>query len=216
MTEVAKPADLRARRRLVPVVRRHGAVGAEVHVGVEDPFTPARKAHPAFVLDSPAELEAVGARLAGLGFEVDRSQRDSFPVTSGSTPSTATATASRSSPRTRREAPGPDRRLPDGRPAWRGARRRRPGVDESHRVAPDLEAALGGDLRDAQAHRAGRRSAQVPSEDPRGDPEGAPTRVRQRRARMSSSAIERTGAVGWMRPILSGWFGRTNGPSAAA
>ena len=50
-----------------------------MHVGVEDPFTPARKAHPALVLASPAELEAVGTRLAGLGFEVDRTQRDSFP-----------------------------------------------------------------------------------------------------------------------------------------
>jgi hypothetical protein len=50
-----------------------------VHVGVEDPFTPARKAHPALVLASPGELEAVGTRLAGLGFEVDRIQRDSFP-----------------------------------------------------------------------------------------------------------------------------------------
>jgi hypothetical protein len=50
-----------------------------VHVGVEEPFTPARKAHPALVWDSPVELEAVGTRLAGLGFEVDWSQRDSFP-----------------------------------------------------------------------------------------------------------------------------------------
>ena len=38
-----------------------------------------RKAHPALVLTSPAELEAVGARLAELGFEVDRSQRDAVP-----------------------------------------------------------------------------------------------------------------------------------------
>jgi hypothetical protein len=46
---------------------------------VEDRFTPARQAHPALVLESTAELEAVGTRLAGLGFTVDWSQRDSFP-----------------------------------------------------------------------------------------------------------------------------------------
>jgi hypothetical protein len=48
-------------------------------VGVEDPFVPARKAHPALVVDNMAELEAVAARLGDLGFEVDWSQRDSFP-----------------------------------------------------------------------------------------------------------------------------------------
>jgi catechol 2,3-dioxygenase-like lactoylglutathione lyase family enzyme len=80
MTEVAKPAELAAcGGAWFRSYDATGAVGAEVHVGVEDPFTPARKAHPALVLASPAELEAVGTRLAGLGFEVDRSQRDSFP-----------------------------------------------------------------------------------------------------------------------------------------
>ena len=74
LTEVEKPVALRA---------RGGAwfradQGAEVHVGVEDPFVPARKAHPALLLDDVAELEAVGARLAGLGFEVDFSQRHTF------------------------------------------------------------------------------------------------------------------------------------------
>ena len=80
LTEVEKPAELAARGGAwFRSYDATGAVAAEVHVGVEDPFTPARKAHPALVLDSPAELEAVGARLAGLGFEVDWSQRDSFP-----------------------------------------------------------------------------------------------------------------------------------------
>ena len=50
-----------------------------MHVGVEDPFVPARKAHPALLVADVAELEAIGARLDELGFEVDRSQRDSFP-----------------------------------------------------------------------------------------------------------------------------------------
>jgi catechol 2,3-dioxygenase-like lactoylglutathione lyase family enzyme len=80
LTEVEKPADLAARGGAwFRSYDAHGGAGAEVHVGVEEPFTPARKAHPAFVLDSPAELEAVAARLAVAGFDVDRSQRDSFP-----------------------------------------------------------------------------------------------------------------------------------------
>jgi catechol 2,3-dioxygenase-like lactoylglutathione lyase family enzyme len=54
--------------------------GAEIHVGVEDPFTPARKAHPALLLDAVATLETTAARLVDLGFEVDWSQRDTFPL----------------------------------------------------------------------------------------------------------------------------------------
>jgi len=77
LTEVDKPADLAARGGCW--FRAHddaGAVTAELHVGVEDPFAPARKAHPAFVVD---DLGAVAARLRGLGFEVDDSQRASLP-----------------------------------------------------------------------------------------------------------------------------------------
>ena len=80
MTEVEKPEDLRARGGCwFRAYGDGGAVLAEIHVGVEDPFVPARKAHPALLLADAAELEATGARLAGLGFEVDWSQRDTFP-----------------------------------------------------------------------------------------------------------------------------------------
>lgn len=41
--------------------------GVEVHVGVEDPHLPARKAHPAFVVD---DLDAVAARLESAGHPV--------------------------------------------------------------------------------------------------------------------------------------------------
>jgi catechol 2,3-dioxygenase-like lactoylglutathione lyase family enzyme len=41
--------------------------GQELHVGVEESFAPARKAHPGFVVDGLAELRA---RLAGAGIEV--------------------------------------------------------------------------------------------------------------------------------------------------
>ena len=77
MTEVDKPADLAARGGCwFRAYDAAGAVAAELHVGVEDPFAPARKAHPAFVVDDLAE---VAGRLRTLGFEVDESQRDSFP-----------------------------------------------------------------------------------------------------------------------------------------
>ncbi|WP_322920186.1 VOC family protein [Nocardioides renjunii] len=77
MTEVDKPADLAARGGCwFRAYDDAGAVTAELHVGVEEPFTPARKAHPAFVV---ADLDEVADRLRGLGFGVDESQRDSFP-----------------------------------------------------------------------------------------------------------------------------------------
>ena len=39
----------------------------ELHIGVEDPFTPARKAHPGLVV---ADLDALAARLTEAGIEV--------------------------------------------------------------------------------------------------------------------------------------------------
>ena len=53
----------------------HGEVVAELHVGVEEPFAPARKAHPAFVVH---DLDAVAARLVTGGFVVDGHERESF------------------------------------------------------------------------------------------------------------------------------------------
>jgi hypothetical protein len=43
---------------------------AELHIGVEEPFTPARKAHPAFRLP-PEELDELGARLETAGGRVE-------------------------------------------------------------------------------------------------------------------------------------------------
>lgn len=63
MTEVPKPELL---------ARRGGCwfrLGdAELHVGVEEDFRPAAKAHPAFAVD---DLDACAATLAGLGFAVN-------------------------------------------------------------------------------------------------------------------------------------------------
>jgi catechol 2,3-dioxygenase-like lactoylglutathione lyase family enzyme len=80
LAEVEKPADLRGRGGAWVRDASGGASGgAEIHVGVEDPFAPARKAHPALVVADVAALEAVAARLQGLGFAVDWSERTTFP-----------------------------------------------------------------------------------------------------------------------------------------
>jgi catechol 2,3-dioxygenase-like lactoylglutathione lyase family enzyme len=80
LTEVDKPAELAGRGGVW--FRSHdaaGAVVAELHVGVEEPFTPARQAHPAFVLEDVAELESTAARLTALGYDVDHRERHTFP-----------------------------------------------------------------------------------------------------------------------------------------
>lgn len=67
--EVAKPPVLAARGGCW---FRGDAV--EVHVGVEQEFTPAGKAHPAFLVD---DIDALAARLSGRGFPV--AWDDDFP-----------------------------------------------------------------------------------------------------------------------------------------
>ena len=80
MDEVAKPAELAGRGGVwFRSYDDAGAVVAELHVGVEEPFVPARKAHPAFVLGDAVELDAVAARLAALGYDVDGRERHTFP-----------------------------------------------------------------------------------------------------------------------------------------
>ena len=44
--------------------------GCELHVGVEEPFAPARKAHPAFRLPA-GELDVLATRLEAAGLRVD-------------------------------------------------------------------------------------------------------------------------------------------------
>ncbi len=76
LTEVEKPVALRGRGGAW--FRSYDALGevaAEVHVGVEDPFLPARKAHPAFVVD---DLDAVAASVSAAGFGVDDRERETF------------------------------------------------------------------------------------------------------------------------------------------
>jgi len=62
LEEVAKPEPLASRGGCW---FRAGA--QELHVGVEEPFSPARKAHPGLVVD---DADALARRLAGAGVEV--------------------------------------------------------------------------------------------------------------------------------------------------
>jgi catechol 2,3-dioxygenase-like lactoylglutathione lyase family enzyme len=76
LTEVEKPDDLKGRGGAwFRAYGEHGAVTAELHVGVEDPFVPAGRAHPAFVVD---DLEATADAVRAVGGAVDRSQQASF------------------------------------------------------------------------------------------------------------------------------------------
>ncbi|GAA3802011.1 VOC family protein [Nocardioides panacisoli] len=79
MMEVEKPGELAQRGGCwFRVYDAAGAVAAEIHVGVEDPFAPALKAHPALLLDSVTDLELSAERLAAAGFDVDWTERLTF------------------------------------------------------------------------------------------------------------------------------------------
>ncbi len=61
LTEVAKPADLVPRGGCW---FRAPGTDLEVHVGVEEPFRPATRAHPALLLGTVGDLAALARRLA--------------------------------------------------------------------------------------------------------------------------------------------------------
>ena len=64
--EIPKPAEL---------AKRGGAWfesgTVQLHIGVETDFRPARKAHPAFIVD---DLDALIAKIQNAGYEIDTSQ----------------------------------------------------------------------------------------------------------------------------------------------
>ena len=76
LTEVAKPEPLRGRGGCWFRWVSEDQVLAEVHVGVEQDFRPARKAHPALVVD---DLGAVVDRLRTASYDVDERDADTFP-----------------------------------------------------------------------------------------------------------------------------------------
>ena len=79
LTEVAKPAALAVRGGCwFRAYDDAGEVTAEIHVGVEEPFTPAARAHPALVLDDVASLDRLAARLRAYDHRVDDAERESF------------------------------------------------------------------------------------------------------------------------------------------
>jgi catechol 2,3-dioxygenase-like lactoylglutathione lyase family enzyme len=79
LTEVDKPAGLAGRGGAwFRAYDEAGGVAAELHVGVEEPFVPARKAHPALLLASVEALEETVARLGRLGYVVDHSEWNTF------------------------------------------------------------------------------------------------------------------------------------------
>lgn len=79
LTEVPKPSELAGRGGCwFRAYDASGEVAAELHVGVEEPFTPARKAHPALLVDDIAVLEAIADRLTQDGREVSWAERHTF------------------------------------------------------------------------------------------------------------------------------------------
>ena len=67
LREIPKPAALAARGGAWFALGDRG----QLHVGVEEPFVPARKAHPALAV-APDGLDALAARLADAGVAVRR------------------------------------------------------------------------------------------------------------------------------------------------
>jgi catechol 2,3-dioxygenase-like lactoylglutathione lyase family enzyme len=69
LEEIAKPEPMRASGGV------WFALGEQqLHIGVEEPFAPARKAHPGLRVE-PLQLDAVAARLADVGARVDWDDR---------------------------------------------------------------------------------------------------------------------------------------------
>ena len=66
LDELKKPQPLRSRGGVWFVLDE----GGQLHIGVEEPFAPARKAHPAFRL-SPEALDELAARLDAAGERVE-------------------------------------------------------------------------------------------------------------------------------------------------
>ena len=78
LQEVTKPPSLTGRGGCWFRAFDGDAVTAELHLGVDDAFHPAEKAHPGLVLDTLIELEATAARIEHAGYELSWAERDTF------------------------------------------------------------------------------------------------------------------------------------------
>ena len=78
MTEVDKSTQLAGRGGCWFRSFDGQTITAEIHVGVDEPFVPIRKAHPAIELASIRELDLLGERIENAGFEVSWEDRFTF------------------------------------------------------------------------------------------------------------------------------------------
>lgn len=78
LKEVAKPAALTGRGGCWFRAFDGDTVIAEIHLGIDEPFRAAHKAHPGLVCESITELEAVAQRIQDGGYEISWAERDTF------------------------------------------------------------------------------------------------------------------------------------------
>lgn len=78
MIEVPKPPSLAGRGGCWFRSFDGDTVTAEIHLGVDESFVPATKAHPGLVCQSLDVLEALAIRIERAGYEVSWAERDSF------------------------------------------------------------------------------------------------------------------------------------------
>ncbi|PJJ44369.1 putative enzyme related to lactoylglutathione lyase [Glutamicibacter mysorens] len=78
LAEVPKPASLAGRGACWFRAFKADAVVAEIHLGVDDSFVPAKKAHPGLVCDSIHELETLAERIGSRGYELSWAERETF------------------------------------------------------------------------------------------------------------------------------------------
>src|SRR5690625_1714568 len=76
--EIQKPPSLQGRGGCWFRAYEDNVVAAEIHLGAEEPFAPAQKAHPALVCADLTELEAAARRIEQGGYELSWTERDSF------------------------------------------------------------------------------------------------------------------------------------------
>lgn len=78
LAEVDKPPALAGRGGCWFRHVEDGLVLVEIHCGVEEPFRPAQKAHPALVVDTAEGLSRMAARIEHVGGEVTWAERTTF------------------------------------------------------------------------------------------------------------------------------------------